>query len=439
MQHRLVCVLHVAHLLSCSAFNELLELVNAGKVVEVALFGKEGCFTHHIVPCALHGLAAPSCALAVIVQRTAYVILTEEVFSRSGLLALGFVLSYPKCLLHLQVLSRAKDAAERARLFKVLVTPPQDVAQLIVGEYGSRVVEAKRVQHIQESLLDSRPEGRVGCLVVHILCKARKILLCGGTLVVALLLHERVYLLPYLVVAALVHVIKELVEVLTEQLTQAVVGYRLMQYCLLHICHTGVVAYDYGYLASSLVVEAFCLLPLAREARAIVRYLHVAEMQLLCQLLRMCGHTFPHVLRVFYLLSCAVSALAYHLRYGVVGKRYLLVCGLSFTFTLEPFATVFAVQSLYGSIVHVGSALIGLLLLLVRQVIPRLTLGCLLGVFAVLELKAPLFQFLSQLWMEGLDGQLHLLSCLLLGYAESCGHLVGHLAVGNNALDLAPA
>ena len=118
------------------------------------------------------------------------------------------------------------------RVFQILMTSPQYISQLAIRNSSSLVVKAYGVEHVKEELLYLMPPFGAGVLEVRCLGKACKIFFRSGACTYLALACYLVNLLPDRLLSMVVHVVKELVELLSEEFSQSKMGYTFVQYGL---------------------------------------------------------------------------------------------------------------------------------------------------------------------------------------------------------------
>ena len=163
--------------------------------------------------------------------------------------------------------SLAHDAAITPRLCQVLVASPQNVAKFVVCKSLALItLQTDGMKHIQEHTLDGLPPSTLhGTLKVGALRKPGKIFLCSSAEVPEVLLGKIHDFPADTFLGILKHVVQEIIEVCTEELTQAVMGYSLMQHSLLNIFNVTMILNHDGNLASMSVIETLRLLALTGQ------------------------------------------------------------------------------------------------------------------------------------------------------------------------------
>ena len=115
-----------------------------------------------------------------------------------------------------------QNAAVSARLCKVLIAPPQQVAQLVVGErHAGEALEPYLAEHVQEERFYFMPPTRVNVLEVRIFRQRSQIFFCGGSEVPTALFRKPDDAAAHVLLCILEHVVEERVEVVAEQAEQA--------------------------------------------------------------------------------------------------------------------------------------------------------------------------------------------------------------------------
>ena len=138
-----------------------------------------------------------------------------DVFRHSlrGVLALG-VIAHFQSHLRGDVGGFLQNAAVSARLCKVLIAPPQQVAQLVVGErHAGEALEPYLAEHVQEERFYFLPPARVNVLEVRIFRQRSQIFFGGSAEVPTVLRGKPCNAAAHILVGVLVDVVEERVEV----------------------------------------------------------------------------------------------------------------------------------------------------------------------------------------------------------------------------------
>ena len=144
------------------------------------------------------------------------------------------------------ILGFSQDTAVSARLGKVLVASPKDIAQFVIRQgYAGEVFKAYLVEHTQEQFLNLLPPACVHVIEVGAFCQRSKIFFGSGA-EIPVALFGKLYDMPtHILVRVLENVVKERIEVFPEQFAQSVVRHGFMEQGLFCVVHTRMVRYHY--------------------------------------------------------------------------------------------------------------------------------------------------------------------------------------------------